>query len=243
MPEANDEKDETSPKLDDRSVVESKTDNKSSEVKEEEGAEMKETMPPSEEKVNVTVDTTEKMEGAAESKAPSSLNDMDNQESLEEANAEATATTVLKTEDEEEESKVDFEALSPTKKEPVKEEIPVKETPVRSSTRIRTRKARASLGSSSVDTAVDITTSQPSTPVRSTRRKTRSLGSSADDLATPQTSLVRDRRASRMPKIKEENAETSTPPRPVRKSARKSVASKRKSAGADVSAKKRRKRG
>ena len=58
--------------------MESKTNNKSSEVKEKEDAKMKEIMPLSEEKVNVTVDTTEKMEGTAKSKAPSSLNDMDN---------------------------------------------------------------------------------------------------------------------------------------------------------------------
>ena len=146
---------------------------------------------------------------------------------------------MIKIEDEEEESKVDFKALSPTKKEPMKEEIPVKETPVRLSTRICICKARASLSSSLVDTTIDITISQPSTPVQSTRRKIRLLESSADDLTTLQTSPIHDRHASCMPKIKEENAKTSTPPRPVRKSVRKSITSKHKSAGADVSGKKR----
>ena len=51
MPEANDIKDKISPKLDDCSIIESKTDNKSSEVKEEEDAQMKEIISSSEEKL------------------------------------------------------------------------------------------------------------------------------------------------------------------------------------------------
>ena len=78
MPEANDIKDKISPKLDDCSIIESKTDNKSSEVKEEEDAQMKEIISSSEEKVNVIVDTTEKIESATKSKASPSLNNIDN---------------------------------------------------------------------------------------------------------------------------------------------------------------------
>ena len=130
----------------------------------------------------------------------------------------------------------------------MKEEILVKEIPKKIETHIylsaciHTRKARASLGSSLVNTAVDKTASQLSALVWSNRRKTRLLGSSVDDFAAPKTFPVHDRYASCISKIKEKNTETLTLLYPIRKSARKSVASKYKSAGTDASAKKRNKR-
>merc|ERR1712151_442538 len=89
------------------------------------------------------------------------------------------------------------------------------------------------------------TSSQPSTPIRRSRRKRTSVGYSTDESGAPppSTTPATATRHGRLPKIKEDSPQPMpSPPRTTRKSARKSVASKRKSVSTKEEAVKKQKR-